>query len=97
MNLPHHFVIANFNDIQATRAVLDSNVAAILVEPMQSAGGGHVASEDFLRFLRKAADEFNAILIFDEVVTSRLDYRGLQVRHTKTSTIVGEANCGKRE
>ncbi|KAL4911457.1 pyridoxal phosphate-dependent transferase [Aspergillus multicolor] len=36
------------------------------------------ASREFLQFLRHSADEVGAVLIFDEVVTSRLHYHGLQ-------------------
>jgi glutamate-1-semialdehyde 2,1-aminomutase len=36
------------------------------------------ASRGFLQFLRQAADEVGAVLIFDEVITSRLHYHGMQ-------------------
>lgn len=45
---------------------------------MQAAGGMRLASPEFLLFLRQAADDVGAVLIFDEVVTSRLNYHGLQ-------------------
>jgi glutamate-1-semialdehyde 2,1-aminomutase len=78
MNLPHQFVIGTFGSIEETRPLIANDLAAILVEPMQGAGGMRPASRDFLQFLRQAADEIGAVLIFDEVVTSRLHYHGIQ-------------------
>ncbi|KAL4885748.1 putative acetylornithine aminotransferase [Aspergillus karnatakaensis] len=78
MNLPHQFVIAPYDNIEETRAFIDGDLAAILVEPMQGAGGMRPASRDFLLFLREAATRVGAVLIFDEVVTSRLHYSGVQ-------------------
>lgn len=51
------------------------NVAAILVEPMLGSGGAIPAQHDFLVDLRKAATQAGAVLIFDEVMTSRM-HRG---------------------
>jgi glutamate-1-semialdehyde 2,1-aminomutase len=45
---------------------------------MQAAGGMIPATREFLATLRQAADEVGAILIFDEVVTSRMHYHGMQ-------------------
>ncbi|OQD86078.1 hypothetical protein PENANT_c008G11229 [Penicillium antarcticum] len=72
------YAIGTYNDISKTRSVLDFEIGAILVEPMQCAGGMRPASEEFLRFLREAANILGAVLIFDEVVISRLDYHGVQ-------------------
>ncbi|KAF1960436.1 PLP-dependent transferase [Byssothecium circinans] len=64
--------------IEATRPLLHYGIGAIIVEPLQSAGGIVPATREFLQFLRAAANTLNAVLIFDEVVTSRLHYHGLQ-------------------
>ncbi|KAF2012917.1 putative glutamate-1-semialdehyde 2,1-aminomutase [Aaosphaeria arxii CBS 175.79] len=77
-NLPYQFVVGTFNDIEATRPLLRAEIGAILVEPLQSSGGMVLGNPEFLQFLRDAADVLGAVLIFDEVVTSRLDYHGLQ-------------------
>lgn len=45
---------------------------------MQAAGGMRPASQEFLQFLRQMADRSGAVLIFDEVVTSRFHFHGLQ-------------------
>ncbi|MCJ1246315.1 hypothetical protein MMC30_003521 [Trapelia coarctata] len=80
MNLPHEWVVGTYNDIPKTRSLLQSlppdSLAAILVEPMLGSGGAVPGSRDFLQFLRHAATARQALLIFDEVMTSRLSYRG---------------------
>lgn len=55
-------------------------MAAILVEPMQGAAGCFPASASFLEYLRKTATSLGAVLIFDEVMTSRLHWGGLQAQ-----------------
>lgn len=78
LNIPHEYIIGTYNDIEKTRSVLDFEIGAILVEPMQCSGGMRPATKEFLLFLREAANILGAVLIFDEVVTSRLDYHGVQ-------------------
>jgi len=54
------------------REVLGANphdVAAILIEPIQAEGGDHHFRPEFLRELRRIADESEVLLIFDEVQT----------------------------
>ncbi|KAI1629038.1 putative acetylornithine aminotransferase [Exophiala viscosa] len=81
INLPHDFVLGTYNDVQGTQALLHSlpkdSLAAILVEPMMGSGGCFAGTAEFLATLRSLADESKALLIFDEVMTSRLDYHGL--------------------
>jgi glutamate-1-semialdehyde 2,1-aminomutase len=79
--IPHEWVIGPYNDIQTTKLLLSKDIAAILVEPMQGAGGMIPATREFLQFLRDSATQTGAILIFDEIVTSRLHYNGLQGYH----------------
>ncbi len=45
------------------------DIAAIIVEPIQGEGGDRHFRPGFLRGLRELADEFEALLIFDEVQT----------------------------
>lgn len=56
-------------------------MAVIPVEPLQAAGGYISATREFLQFLRQAANDTGAILIFDEIVTSRLHTGELQEQH----------------
>ncbi|MGJ0205179.1 aspartate aminotransferase family protein [Leucobacter sp. gxy201] len=46
-----------------------SNVAAILVEPMQASAGYIMPGEGYLQGLRELADEHGILLIFDEIQT----------------------------
>jgi glutamate-1-semialdehyde 2,1-aminomutase len=81
INLPLDWVVAPFNDTEATLDLIRRHgpgLAAIIVEPMMGGGGCLPARRDFLVALRQAASEFGIILIFDEVMTSRLSSGGLQ-------------------
>ncbi|ORY10177.1 putative glutamate-1-semialdehyde 2,1-aminomutase [Clohesyomyces aquaticus] len=78
--LPHQFIIAPFNDISGTDQVVlyqpADSLAAILVEPVQGAGGAIPATSSFLQYLRNLANSTGAVLIIDETMTSRLSYHG---------------------
>jgi glutamate-1-semialdehyde 2,1-aminomutase len=78
MTLPHQFVYGRYNDIEFTRSKIDIEIGTILLEPMLGAGGYIIAEKPFLEFLRQEATRIGAVLIFDEVITSRLAYGGLQ-------------------
>lgn len=77
VNAPHEYLIAEYNDIGSVRAVLGdpsvaNDLAAIVIEPMMGSGGAFLGEEAFLLALRDIANETAAVLIFDEVMTSRL-------------------------
>lgn len=81
VTLPHEWVLADYNDVAATRALVReyrASLAAVLVEPMLGAGGCVPASQEFLEMLRAECSATGAVLIFDEVMTSRLSPGGLQ-------------------
>jgi glutamate-1-semialdehyde 2,1-aminomutase len=81
MNLPFPWVIGAYNDLEATLAAIERHaheLAAIIVEPMMGAAGAIPGDPEFLRGLREAATRHGIILIFDEVMTSRLSPGGLQ-------------------
>ncbi len=81
VNVPHDFVVCPYNDVAATQRVFDehgASLAAVLVEPMIGSGGCIPADLAFLRAVREGAASSGAILIFDEVMTSRLAPGGLQ-------------------
>ncbi|WP_120342810.1 aspartate aminotransferase family protein [Paraburkholderia fungorum] len=81
VNVPHEFLYAEYNDLDSVRGLLAANpseVAAILVEPMQGASGCIVGEQDFLAGLRELATAQGVLLLFDEVMTSRLAPGGLQ-------------------
>ena len=49
--------------------MVDDETAAILVEPVQGEGGVNLPPEGFLAGLRQLADDYDLLLIFDEVQT----------------------------
>jgi glutamate-1-semialdehyde 2,1-aminomutase len=74
-------LVAPFNNLDAVEELLSAcshNIAAIIVEPMMNAGGLVPALPGYLSGLRKLADRYNVLLIFDEVVTFRLSLGGWQ-------------------
>ena len=79
--VPHDFLVARYNDLEGVRALVDrhrDSLAAILVEPMQGAAGCIPGEPAFLEYLRRAASESGAVLIFDEIQTARLSSGGRQ-------------------
>jgi len=68
-----------YNDLDAVRAAVDSDVAAIIVEPVAGNMGCVPPADGFLRGLREICDASGALLIFDEVMTGfRVAYGGAQ-------------------
>lgn len=78
-NAPFPTIIAPYNDLEACEQLIDdyrSELAAVIVEPML--GSGCVPAEPrFLGGLANATQRAEAILITDEVMTSRHGPRGL--------------------
>ena len=56
-----------YNDVDALRAVMDDDVACIILEPMQGEGGMFPGTPEFLGAARELCDKHNALLIFDEI------------------------------
>ena len=74
-------IVAPFNDLEATAALIDihgSALAAVIIEPVMGSAGVIPATSAYLSFLREATARCGALLIFDEVVTLRLAYGGAQ-------------------
>lgn len=63
------FVHVPYGNLNALRAAITPQTAAILVEPVQGEGGIFVGEPDYLKRLRATADEFGLLLIYDEVQT----------------------------
>ena len=63
------FVRVPYDDLEAVRQVAqhNRNVVAILVEPIQGEGGIQVAHLDYLKGLRALCDEYQWLLMFDEI------------------------------
>ncbi|MEO8094101.1 MAG: aminotransferase class III-fold pyridoxal phosphate-dependent enzyme [Pseudolysinimonas sp.] len=83
VNAPFDWLLGTYNDTASTEALVEANaseLAAILVEPMIGSGGCIPATAEFLTTLRRLADQSGALLIFDEVMTSRMSAGGMQQR-----------------
>lgn len=83
VNVPHDWVLAPYNDAEGAAALAEAHaadLACILVEPMMGSGGCIPAEPAFLEALRDAADRTGAVLVFDEVMTSRMSAGGQQAR-----------------
>jgi glutamate-1-semialdehyde 2,1-aminomutase len=81
LNMPIPFVQGRYNDPEAAQREIAANatrLAAVLLEPMQGSAGGIPAEAAFLKVLRAACSAHGILLIFDEVMTSRLAPGGLQ-------------------
>ena len=81
LNVPFETVVGTFNDVEGTAALIDEHadrLAAVIVEPLVGGGGCIPASLEFLRMLRERTERHGIMLIFDEVMTSRLSPGGLQ-------------------
>ncbi len=66
--------------VERALAGLESRLAAIIIEPVQGAGGIRAAEPAFLHFLREWADRHRTLLIFDEIICFRLGLNGAQGR-----------------
>ncbi|MGX4676203.1 aspartate aminotransferase family protein [SAR92 clade bacterium H246] len=80
-NAPYDFIIGHYNDWEATLAALgdrQSALAAILLDPVMGPGGGMTIEREFLLRLQQLAKDSGALLIFDEVMTSRHGPSGMQ-------------------
>jgi len=81
INAPFDYVLAPYNDIAATRTLIEqhaADLALVILEPMMGGGGCIAASPEFLAMLRETTSKIGALLILDEVMTSRLSPGGLQ-------------------
>ncbi|PZU83722.1 MAG: acetylornithine transaminase [Shinella sp.] len=56
-----------FGDLEAVKAAINDETAAILIEPVQGEGGIRPTPAGFLKELRKLCDDNGLLLIFDEV------------------------------
>ncbi len=56
-------------DIEAVKAAIGPETAAMIIEPIQGEGGVRLVPGPFLRALRELCDQHGLLLIFDEVQT----------------------------
>src|SRR5258708_23711082 len=80
VNIPYDYVVAPYNDVEGTRALLAKHgeeLFAVLLEPMQGSHGCLPGNIDFLRMVREETKARGITMIFDEVMTSHLSPGGL--------------------
>lgn len=77
-------LLAQYNDPAAVAAIFAKwghEIAAVIVEPVAANMGLVLPEPGFLEALRKHCDQYESLLIFDEVITGfRLAYAGAQGR-----------------
>lgn len=81
LNAPFDYIMGKFNDLGHCAQLIrqhGSELACVLVEPMQGSGGVLPGDQAFLEGLRAETEAAGCLLIFDEVMTSRLSAGGLQ-------------------
>ena len=81
LSVPLPLLKATYNDLHGTRALLRArapDIAAVMVEPMMGSAGCIPGSAEFLHMLREETQKIGALLVFDEVMTSRLAPGGVQ-------------------
>ncbi|PKO08374.1 MAG: glutamate-1-semialdehyde-2,1-aminomutase [Chloroflexi bacterium HGW-Chloroflexi-2] len=72
-------LIAPYNDLEAVKKIFQNypqQIAAIIVEPVAGNMGVVPPVEGFLQGLRTLSEEYNALLIFDEIMTGFRVHRG---------------------
>jgi len=78
-DIAKYTTVVPYNDLEAVKQVMDTDVAAIIVEPVCGNMGVVLPQEGFLEGLREITTEYGSLLIFDEVITGfRLSYGGAQ-------------------
>jgi len=85
-------IVVPYNDLVALRAALEAHrndLAAILIEPVAANMGLVLPHDGYLEGVRALADEFGALLVFDEVITGfRLGPGGAQERFRVRADLV---------
>jgi glutamate-1-semialdehyde 2,1-aminomutase len=69
---------ADAGGVEEALAGRERDLAAVIIEPVQGAGGVRAAGPTFLRFLRDYTQQIGAVLIFDEIIAFRVGYNGAQ-------------------
>jgi glutamate-1-semialdehyde 2,1-aminomutase len=83
-------VVLPFNDADRSVAILDEHrdeIACVIVDPMPHRVGLTPADERFVQALREWTTNDGSLLVFDEVITFRTEYGGMQDRYSATPDI----------
>lgn len=63
------FIHIPYNDMDALRAITDTNIVAVMLEPILGEGGVVVPDNGYLKAVRELCDQNNWLLILDEIQT----------------------------
>lgn len=61
------FIRVPYDDINALRAAIDEDTAAVLIEPIQGEGGVLIPADGYLRQVRDVCDERQVLFLADEI------------------------------
>jgi glutamate-1-semialdehyde 2,1-aminomutase len=78
-------VVFPFNDIEKTIAILDSHagqIACVVIDPIPHRVGLVKATPEFIEAIYQWTRKNNALMVFDEVVTFRVNYGGAQQNYS---------------
>ncbi|NMA65829.1 MAG: acetylornithine transaminase [Clostridiaceae bacterium] len=67
--LPGGFKHIPFNDINVLKETISEKTCAVFLEPIQGEGGVNMPDEDYLKKVRALCDEYDALLVLDEIQT----------------------------
>ena len=56
-----------YNDIEGLKALMSDKTCAVVMEPIQGEGGIIPADKEFAKQVRELCDQYNALLVYDEV------------------------------
>ena len=76
-----HTHLATYNDIESVETCFkeSNNIGVVIIEPIAGNMGLVKSTPEFLKALRKLCDKYNAVLIFDEVMSGyRASFGGAQ-------------------
>jgi glutamate-1-semialdehyde 2,1-aminomutase len=83
-SIQHDVVVLPFDDLEDALAILDyqrKDMGCILLDLMPHRVGMMPAHEPFVTAIREWATEHGVLLIFDEVITFRTEFGGMQARY----------------
>ncbi len=84
-SITEHTLTVNFNDLEQTEQLFEEyadDIAAVIIEPVAGNMGFVLPKPDFLQGLRSLCDQYQSLLIFDEVMTGfRISLGGAQAHY----------------
>lgn len=81
-DIAKHTLLCEYNDFDAVKKIFENygqTIACVIVEPIAANMGVVLPKPGFLKFLREITQQYDSLLIFDEVITGfRMCYGGIQ-------------------